>query len=71
MISDQLWLGLYRLACHLLTTMPNFDTLEGEERRQAVLLKASLVQFIRVTEDKYRLPHTIQTKAERRHKQLA
>lgn len=65
-MNDHLWMGLYRLTYYMLTTLPEFDTLEGEERQQMVQMKAALVQFIRVTEDKYKLTHTVRTKAERR-----
>lgn len=65
-MNDHLWLGYYRLACYMLTTLPNFDTLEGEERRQVIELRKSLIQFVKVTEEKYRLTRTIPTKKERR-----
>ena len=70
-MSDHLWLGLYRLAYYMLTTLPALDTLEPTERQQVVLLKASLVQFVRVTEERFNLPHTIKTKDERDPRRLA
>ena len=66
MIDKRLILAIYQLACYLLTVYPNLDTLEGTERKHAVELKAALVSFTRVTECKFGLPHTYQTKADRR-----
>lgn len=65
-MNDQLQLGMYQLARYMLTTFPNFDTLEGEERRQLINLRAALLQFIRATEVHYRLPRSTSTKSERR-----
>jgi hypothetical protein len=62
MIDKHLILALYQLARYLLTTYPNLDTLSGVERKEAVEMKAALVSFTRVTECKFNLPHTYQTK---------
>lgn len=70
-MSDALWLALYQLSRHLLTTLPSLDTIEGKERQEAVEIKAALVCFVKVTERKFGLPSTYHTKAERRHRQLA
>ena len=66
MIDKHLILALYQLARYLLQSYPNLDTLEGQERKEAVEMKAALVSFTRVTECKFNLPHTYQTKADRR-----
>lgn len=66
MIDKHLLLALYQLARYLLTVYPNLDTLTGDDLQQAREMKSALVQFTRVTECRFHLPHTYQTKADRR-----
>ena len=66
-MNDHLWLGLYRLAYYMLTTLPPPDTIEGvEERRQMNEVRGALCQFIRATENHFHLPVIRKSKAVKR-----
>lgn len=69
-MNDALWLALYQLARHLLTTLPSLDTIEGVERQGAIEIKSALVSFVRVTERKFNLPSTIPSRKDRKEEFL-
>ena len=70
-MSDAVWLALYQLARHLLTTLPSLDTIEGKEERDNLnQSRIALCALIRSTEERYRLPRTFRNKSERRIERL-